>query len=57
MTHRFSCKLFAKREPQVPYFWIVRDESGRQIDRDQYSNDLRERYPLPEYELKFIQED
>ena len=34
-----------EREPQYPYFWLVKD-GNTVIDRDQYSNDIRERFEL-----------
>lgn len=40
--------LIVEREPQYPYFWLVKD-SGVVIDRDQYSNDIRERFALGIY--------
>jgi hypothetical protein len=33
-------------------FWVVRDQDGNFVDWDQYSNDLRARYP----DLTFIDE-
>jgi hypothetical protein len=49
-------KLVAEREKSWPFYWVVRDDSGAKVDRDQYSNDLRERWPHPDYDLIFIQD-
>jgi hypothetical protein len=40
--------LVVERESNWPYFWIV-TRKGIQLDRDQYSNDIRERYEMGIY--------
>ena len=40
--------LIVEREPQYPYFWLVKNGSVV-IDRDKYSNDIRERFALGVY--------
>jgi hypothetical protein len=40
--------LLVERELQHPYFWIVKRNSVV-IDRDQYSNDIRERFDIGVY--------
>lgn len=47
--------LYAKREAEPPYHWIVRDENGKLRDRDKYSNDLRDRFRAPMFNLVFIE--
>ena len=47
-------KLYAKRESNPPRHWVVRDlNTNEKVDRDKYSNDLKEKYSAPEYELTF----
>jgi len=43
--------FIVEREPQYPYFWLVKD-NGIVIDRDRYSNDIRERFELGVYSHK-----
>jgi hypothetical protein len=40
--------LTIKREPKYPFFWLVK-RKGIVIDRDQYSNDIRDRFDRGEY--------
>ena len=40
--------LVVVREDHHPYFWLVKRD-GVVIDRDQYSNDIRERFDLGAY--------
>ena len=35
-----------QREVPFPYYWILKDEAGRQKDRDKYRNDVIERHRL-----------
>jgi hypothetical protein len=39
-----------KREPHWPFYWILRDETGEQMDRDQYRNDVIPRHDLVVFE-------
>lgn len=34
------------REDAAPFYWILRDEHGGQVDRDQYRHDVMERHRL-----------
>lgn len=34
------------REPYRPYTWVLRDNNGKAIDRDQYRNDIISRHDL-----------
>ncbi len=36
--------LVARREDASPYYWVLKDEDGKVIDRDQYRHDLQERW-------------
>lgn len=41
--------LTIEREPDFPYFWLVKKD-GKIIDRDQYSNDIEERFEMGQYD-------
>jgi hypothetical protein len=45
--------LYAKREATHPWFWVVKDKLGNFIARDRYSNDLRDRFRQPKFNLIF----
>lgn len=45
--------LYAKKEHDTPYFWVVRDKLGNMVARDKYSNDLRDRFCRPKFNLVF----
>ena len=47
--------LLIVREPQYPYFWLVKRD-GIVIDRDQYSNDIRERFASGVYSATVAQQ-
>ena len=47
--------LLVVREPQYPYFWLVKRD-GIVIDRDQYSNDIRERFDIGVYSATDVQQ-
>ena len=35
-----------KREPSHPFWWVLRDEKGVEIDVDKYRHDILERHHL-----------
>jgi hypothetical protein len=48
-TNNFTLgNLVVERELQYPYFWLVK-KNGKVIDRDQYSNDIEERFEMGVY--------
>lgn len=48
-NNRFTLgSLVVERELQHPYFWLVK-KNGKVIDRDQYSNDIEERFEMGVY--------
>jgi len=47
--------LLIIREPQYPYFWLVKKDDVV-IDRDQYSNDIRERFDIGVYSDTGVQQ-
>jgi len=44
--YKFDNGWTMNRETSWPHFWIVRDETGVQIDRDRYRHDVFDRYEL-----------
>lgn len=47
----FLGDLVIEREPEHPFFWLVKRDNEI-LDRDQYSNDIRERFNSGEYNKK-----
>lgn len=44
--YQFTNGWTMEREPQHPYYWVLRNDNERQIDRDQYRHDVFARYKL-----------
>jgi hypothetical protein len=42
----FTNKWTMARSKRAPYSWILHDEDGDEIDRDQYRNDIISKYDL-----------
>lgn len=53
--YQFTNGWTMKREANRPFFWILSDESCRQIDLDQYRHDLisRHRLTVESYDASF----
>lgn len=49
--------LFARRESGFQNKWVVRDQLGDYITHDKYSNDLRDRFSKPKFNLRFFDEN